>query len=307
MEKVIIIGTGCAGWAAAIYTARANLAPLVLAGDQPGGQLTTTTEVENYPGFPEGVMGPELMMKMQEQAGKFGARVEYKMVTSVEKSGENFKVHCGEETLESETVIVATGAAPRHLGLEGEKKLVGHGLTSCATCDGAFYRDVPVAVIGGGDSACEEATFLTRFASRVYLIHRRDELRASKIMADRTLASDKIEPVWDTAVTEYLTDEAGEMRAVKTSNLKDGSEGEIELKCVFVAIGHIPNSGFLKGVVNTDENGYIIQQPGGTRTNVEGLFAAGDVADHVYRQAITAAGDGCRAALEAERYIAERE
>jgi thioredoxin reductase (NADPH) len=307
MEKVIIIGTGCAGWAAAIYTARANLAPLVLAGDQPGGQLTTTTEVENYPGFPEGIMGPDLMMKMQEQASKFGARVEYKMVSSVEKSGENFRVHCGEEILESETVVVATGADPRHLGLEGEKKLVGHGLTSCATCDGAFYRDVPVAVIGGGDSACEEATFLTRFASKVYLIHRRDELRASKIMADRALASDKIEPVWDTAVTEYLTDEAGEMRAVKTSNLKDGSEGEIELKCVFVAIGHIPNAGFLKGVVNTDENGYIIQQPGGTRTNVEGLFAAGDVADHVYRQAITAAGDGCRAALEAERYIADRE
>lgn len=307
MEKVIIIGTGCAGWAAAIYTARANLAPLVLAGDQPGGQLTTTTEVENYPGFPEGVMGPELMMKMQEQASKFGARVEYKMVNSVAKSGGNFKVHCGEDILESETVIVATGADPRHLGLAGEKELVGHGLTSCATCDGAFYRDVPVAVIGGGDSACEEATFLTRFASRVYLIHRRDELRASKIMADRALASDKIEPVWDTAVTEYLTDEAGEMRAVKTSNLKDGSEGEISLKCVFVAIGHIPNAGFLKGVVNTDENGYIIQQPGGTRTNVEGLFAAGDVADHVYRQAITAAGDGCRAALEAERYITERE
>ena len=307
MEKVIIIGTGCAGWAAAIYTARANLAPLVLAGDQPGGQLTTTTEVENYPGFPEGIMGPELMMKMHEQASKFGARVEYKMVTSVEKSGETFKVHCGEETLESETVIVATGAAPRHLGLEGEKKLVGHGLTSCATCDGAFYRDVPVAVIGGGDSACEEATFLTRFASKVYLIHRRDELRASKIMADRALASEKIEPVWDTAVTEYLTDEGGEMRAVKTSNLKNESEGEIELKCVFVAIGHIPNSGFLEGLVDTDENGYIIQQPGGTRTNVEGLFAAGDVADHVYRQAITAAGDGCRSALEAERYIAERE
>jgi thioredoxin reductase (NADPH) len=308
MEDVIIIGTGCAGWAAAIYTGRANLKPLVLAGEQPGGQLSTTTDVENYPGFPEGVMGPELMMKMQEQATKFGARVEYKMVSSVEKSGKDFKVHCGDDVLEAKTVIIATGAAPRHLGLEGEEKLIGHGLTSCATCDGAFFRDVPVAVIGGGDSACEEATFLTRFASKVYLIHRRDELRASKIMADRALANDKIEPVWDTGISEYLTDDAGEMRAVKTVNLKTGDEGEIELKCVFVAIGHIPNAGFLEGLVDTDENGYIIQQPGGTpRTNVEGLFAAGDVADHVYRQAITAAGDGCRAALEAERHLADRE
>lgn len=309
MENVIIIGTGCAGWAAAIYAARANLNPLVLSGEQPGGQLTTTTEVENYPGFPEGVMGPELMMKMQEQATKFGTRVEYKTVTSVEKLDDgSFKVAVGEDSLATKTVIIATGAAPRHLGLEGEKELIGHGLTSCATCDGAFYRDVPVAVIGGGDSACEEATFLTRFASKVYLIHRRDELRASKIMADRVLANEKIEPVWDTGVTEYLTDDKGEVRAVKTKNLKTGEEGEIELKCVFVAIGHVPNARFVKGLVDTDENGYIIQTPGGTpRTNVEGLFAAGDVADHVYRQAITAAGDGCRAALEAERYITEHE
>ncbi len=308
MENVIIIGTGCAGWAAAIYSARANLEPLVLAGEQPGGQLTTTTEVENYPGFPDGVMGPELMMKMQEQATKFGTRVEYKSVSGVERNGDAFKVKVGDEVLEAKTVIVATGAAPRHLGLEGEEKLIGHGLTSCATCDGAFYRDVPVAVIGGGDSACEEATFLTRFASKVYLIHRRDELRASKIMAERALANEKIEPVWDTGVTEYLTDDTGEVRAVKTKNLKTGEEGEIELKCVFVAIGHIPNAGFLDGLVETDDNGYIVQQPAGTpRTNVEGLFAAGDVADHVYRQAITAAGDGCRAALEAERYLAESE
>ena len=309
MENVIIIGTGCAGWAAAIYAARANLNPLVLAGDQPGGQLTTTTEVENYPGFPEGVMGPELMMKMQEQATKFGTRVEYKMVTSVEKVDDgSFKVHMGEDSLEAKTVIIATGAAPRHLGIEGEEKLIGHGLTSCATCDGAFYRDVPVAVIGGGDSACEEATFLTRFASKVYLVHRRDELRASKIMADRALANEKIEPVWDTGVIDYLTDDEGEVRAVKTKNLKTDEEGEIELKCVFVAIGHVPNAKFVEGLVDTDDNGYIIQSPGGTpRTNVEGLFAAGDVADHVYRQAITAAGDGCRAALEAERYIADNE
>ena len=307
MEKVIIIGTGCAGWTSAIYTGRANLSPLVLVGDQPGGQLTTTTEVENYLGFPSGVMGPELMMHMQEQATKFGARVEYKKVDSVQKKEHSFSIVCGDQEYESETVIVATGAAPRHLGLEGEQKLIGHGLTSCATCDGAFYRDVPVAVVGGGDSACEEATFLTRFASKVYLIHRRDELRASKIMADRALENEKIEPVWDSQVTEYLTDEDGEMRAVKVLNLKTDEEKELDLKCVFVAIGHVPNAQFLDGLVDTDENGYIIQVPGCTKTNIEGLFAAGDVADHVFRQAITAAGDGCKAALEAERYLAENE
>lgn len=308
MENVIIIGTGCAGWAAAIYTARANLNPLVLAGEQPGGQLTTTTEVENYPGFPEGVMGPELMMKMQEQSTKFGARVEYKVVSSVKPIDGGFEVCTGgDEPLLAKTVIVATGASPRHLGLPNETELIGHGLTSCATCDGAFYRDVPVAVIGGGDSACEEATFLTRFASKVYLIHRRDELRASKIMADRVLAHDKVEPVWDTGVTEYVTDDKGEMCKVKTKNLKTGEEGELELKCVFVAIGHVPNAGFLDGLLDTDDNGYIIQKPGTTTTNVPGLFAAGDVADHVYRQAITAAGDGCKAALEAERYLADHE
>jgi len=307
MEKVIIIGTGCAGWTSAIYTGRANLSPLVLAGDQPGGQLTTTTEVENYPGFPEGVMGPELMMKMQEQATKFGARIEYKKVDSVKKNDQSFSVICGDQEYESETVIVATGAAPRHLGLEGEEKLIGHGLTSCATCDGAFYRDVPVAVIGGGDSACEEATFLTRFASKVYLIHRRDELRASKIMAERALDNEKIEPVWNSQVTEYLTDDDGEMRSVKVLDVKTNEEKELDLKCVFVAIGHVPNAQFLQGLVDTDENGYITQVPGCTKTNVAGLFAAGDVADHVYRQAITAAGDGCKAALEAERYLAENE
>ena len=307
MEKVIIIGTGCAGWTSAIYTGRANLSPLVLAGDQPGGQLTTTTEVENYPGFPSGIMGPELMMHMQEQATKFGARVEYKKVDSVQKKEHGFSIVCGDQEYESETVIVATGAAPRHLGLEGEQKLIGHGLTSCATCDGAFYRDVPVAVIGGGDSACEEATFLTRFASKVYLIHRRDELRASKIMADRALENEKIEPVWDSQVTEYLTDEDGEMRAVKVLNLKTNEEKELDLKCVFVAIGHVPNAKFLDGLVDTDENGYIIQVPGCTKTNVDGLFAAGDVADHVYRQAVTSAGTGCMAALDAERFLASQE
>ncbi len=308
MENVIIIGTGCAGYTAAIYTARANLTPLMLSGTQPGGQLTTTTEVENFPGFPEGMMGPDMMMAMQKQAEKFGTRIQYATVESIEKNADGtFGVKIGEETLLSKTVIIATGAAPRHLGLPNEKELIGRGLTSCATCDGAFYRDVPVAVIGGGDSACEEAGFLTRFASKVYLIHRRDELRASKIMADRALENPKIEPVWNTGVTEYLTNEKGEMRAVKLENLVDGSISELEVECVFVAIGHVPNSSFVSGLVDLDENGYIIQTPGRTSTKTAGLFAAGDVADHYYRQAITAAGQGCAAALEAERYLAEHE
>ncbi len=308
MENVIIIGTGCAGYTAAIYAARANLAPIMLSGTQPGGQLTTTTEVENFPGFTDGIMGPELMMKMQSQAEKFGTRIEWANVESVVRRDDgSFEVHAGSETYQAKTVIVATGAAPRHLGLPNEKELIGHGLTSCATCDGAFYRDVPVCVIGGGDSACEEAGFLTRFASKVYLIHRRDELRASKIMADRALSNPKIQPVWNSTVAEYLTDDKGEMRAVTLKNLVDGTESELEVACVFVAIGHVPNSGFLDGLVDKDENGYILQHPGRTSTKTPGLFAAGDVADHYYRQAITAAGQGCAAALEAERYLTDQE
>ncbi len=310
MENVIIIGTGCAGWTSAIYASRANLEPLVISGSQPGGQLSTTTEVENFPGFPEGVMGPELMTRMQQQAEKFGTRVEYATISKIEKQPEGHFVLTGDsKTYEAKSVIVATGASPRHLGLPDEKKLIGHGLTSCATCDGAFYRDVPVAVIGGGDSAAEEATFLTRFASKVYLIHRRDELRASKVMADRVLANAKIEPVWNSTVTEYITDDAGEMTRIKLARTVDGddSESELDVKCVFVAIGHIPNTAFLEGSgVELDDDGYIVQKKG-TRTTVEGLFAAGDVQDHVYRQAITAAGDGCAAALDAERYLADHE
>jgi len=305
MENVIIIGTGCAGYTAAIYTGRANLAPLILSGGQPGGQLTTTTEVENFPGFPSGIMGPELMMNMQTQAEKFGARIEYASVEGVAKTAAgHFEVRTEDGAVrEARAVIIATGASPKHLGLPNEKSLIGHGLTSCATCDGAFYRNVPVCVIGGGDSACEEAMFLTKFASKVYLIHRRDTLRASKIMADRTLANPKIEPVWNSTVAEYLTDEKGEMRAVTLQNLVTGARSELELKCVFVAIGHVPNAAFLGDLVDRDEGGYILQTHG-TRTRTEGLFAAGDVADHVYRQAITAAGQGCAAALEAERYLA---
>jgi thioredoxin reductase (NADPH) len=306
MENVIIIGTGCAGFTAAIYTGRANLNPLILSGNQPGGQLTTTTEVENFPGFPNGIMGPELMMNMQQQAEKFGARIEYTLVSSVEKTAEgHFDIKCEDGALyQARAVIIATGASPRHLGLPNEKGLIGHGLTSCATCDGAFYRNVPVCVIGGGDSACEEASFLTKFASTVYLIHRRDTLRASKIMADRALANPKIKPIWNSTVAEYLTDEKGEVRAVTLENLVTGEKSELELKCVFVAIGHVPNAGFLGDLVDKDENGYILQTDG-TRTKTAGLFAAGDVADHVYRQAITAAGQGCAAALEAERYLAD--
>lgn len=310
MENVIIIGTGCAGWTAAIYTARANLRPLVISGEQPGGQLTTTTEVENFPGFPEGVMGPDLMMRMQQQAEKFGTRVEYDRVESLAKQEDGsllLKTSGGAE-YHAWTVIIATGASPRHLGLPNEKELVGHGLTSCATCDGAFYPDVPVAVIGGGDSACEEASFLTRFASKVYLVHRREELRASKIMADRALANAKIEPVWNSEVKEYLTDENGDMRAILVHNRVTGADSEIEVKCVFVAIGHDPNTAFLAGSgVELDSDGYILQDGHSTRSNIAGVFSAGDVADHVYRQAITAAGNGCQAALDAERYIAALE
>ena len=308
MENVIIIGTGCAGWTAAIYTGRANLDPLVLSGTQLGGQLTTTTEVENFPGFPDGVMGPELMGKMQQQAEKFGAKVEYKKVNKITRNEEGiFDLETDQGTVQSKTVIIATGAAPRYLGLENEMTLVGHGVTSCATCDGAFYRDVPVAVVGGGDSACEEANFLTRFASKVYLIHRRDELRASKIMADRVLANEKVEPVWDSGITEYLTDEEGEVRAVNLENFKTGGKSELEVKCVFVAIGHVPNSQFVGGLVDLDENGYVLQNPHSTSTKTPGLYAAGDVADHIYRQAITASGQGCAAAIEAERYLADGE
>jgi thioredoxin reductase (NADPH) len=305
MENVIIIGTGCAGYTSAIYTARANLSPLVLAGTQPGGQLSTTTEVENFPGFPEGVQGPDLMMKMMEQAQKFGARFEYETVSAITKDADGaFTVTTGSRAHRAKTVIVATGASPRHLGLPNEQLLIGHGLTSCATCDGAFYRDVPVCVIGGGDSACEEATFLTRFASKVYLIHRRGELRASKIMADRVLANNKIEPVWHSAVTEYLTDANGEMEKVRVVNLQTQAESLLEVKCVFVAIGHVPNTSFLGDMIDLDDNGYILHRKG-MMTSVDGLFAAGDVADHIWRQAITAAGQGCAAAIEAERYLAD--
>jgi thioredoxin reductase (NADPH) len=305
MENVIIVGTGCAGLTAAIYTARANLSPLVLEGRLPGGQLTTTTAVENFPGFPDGVDGPDLILRMKKQAEKFGARFQYGVVEEFE-AGKPHRLKVDGNWLETKSLIIASGASPRYLDIEGEKALIGHGLTSCATCDGAFYRNVPVCVVGGGDSACEEATFLTRFASEVFLIHRRDSLRASKIMADRALANPKIKPVWNSVVTGYLTDDAGEVRGVTLKNLKDGSVSELELKCVFVAIGHEPNTAPFRHALPVDENGYLIQKQG-THTGVEGVFAAGDVADHVYRQAITAAGQGCAAAIDAERWLADSE
>lgn len=306
MEKVIIIGTGCAGLTAAIYTARANFSPLVLEGRQPGGQLTTTTAVENFPGFPEGVDGPDLIMRMHQQAEKFGSRFQYGVVEEFEHAGAHTRLKVDGNWIETQALIIASGASPRYLELDREKELIGHGLTSCATCDGAFYRNVPVCVVGGGDSACEEATFLTRFASKVYLIHRRDSLRASKIMADRALANPKIEPVWNSGITEYLTDDAGEVRGVKLKNFVTEAESELDLKCVFVAIGHEPNTAPFRGKLETDANGYLIQKTG-THTNLAGVFAAGDVADHVYRQAITAAGQGCAAAIDAERWLAEQE
>ena len=304
MEKMIIVGTGCAGLTSAIYAARANFSPLVLEGHEPGGQLSTTTLVENFPGFKEGIEGPELIMNMKAQAERFGARFQYAAVTDFEPQRDFLRVKIDDQWVDTRTLIVASGASARWLGLPGEKALVGHGLTSCATCDGAFYRNVPVCVVGGGDSACEEASFLTRFASKVYLIHRRDTLRASKIMAERALANPKIEPLWDTAPVEYLTDETGEVRALKIRSLKTGETRDLEVKCVFVAIGHVPNTRPFVGKLDMDENGYLLQRKG-TQTNVPGVFAAGDVADHVYRQAITAAGQGCAAALDAERYLAD--
>jgi thioredoxin reductase (NADPH) len=314
MEKVIIVGTGCAGLTAAVYAARANLSPLVLEGHEPGGQLSTTTLVENFPGFPEGINGPELIMAMKSQAERFGARFAYETVEDLEKADGFLRVKIEGKWHETRTLIIASGASARWLGLANETQrdeknpqgMRGHGLTSCATCDGAFYRNVPVAVVGGGDSAAEEATFLTRFASKVYLIHRRDTLRASKIMADRALANPKIEPVWNSAPVEYLTDADGEMRAIKIKDTQTGAERELEVKCVFVAIGHTPNTAPFKGKLDMDENGYLLQREG-TKTNMPGVFAAGDVADHVYRQAITASGQGCAAALDAEKYLAQFE
>lgn len=308
MEKVVIIGSGCAGLTAAIYAARANLKPLVLTGTQPGGLLTTTSIVENYPGFPEGINGYDLMARMQQQAEKFGARVQFGVVEAVDLRARPFALTVDGEKVEALTVIIASGASHRHLGLESEKHLETRGVTYCATCDGALpvFRNKPLVVIGGGDSACEEALYLTRFGSVVYLVHRRDQLRASRIMSERALSNPKIKPVWDTVVIDILDVAQGRVTGVRLKNVKSGEETQLECSGVFVAIGHVPNTQVFKGQVDMDESGYVIPAKGAA-TSIPGVFVAGDCSDHVYRQAVTAAGLGCAAAIEAERYLAAQE
>ena len=305
MENVVIIGTGCAGLTAALYTARANLQPLVLTGLMPGGLLTTTSIVENFPGFPEGIDGYELMTRMQKQAERFGAKVQFGTVDSVDLAQSPFALSVDGERVPARTIIIATGAGHRHLGLESEEKLEQKGVTYCATCDGALpmFRNQPLVVVGGGDSACEEATYLTRFASAVYLVHRRDTLRASKIMVDRTLANPKIKPIWDSVITEVMDVRQDKVTGVRVKNLRTQQESVLDCTGVFVAIGHVPNTRLFQGVIDMDEQGYIIPRKG-TATNVPGVFVAGDCSDHVYRQAVTAAGLGCAAAIEVERYLA---
>ncbi len=306
MEKVVIIGSGCAGLTAAIYTARADLEPLVLTGVMPGGLLTTTSIVENFPGFAKGIDGTELMMEMQQQAERFGAKIQFGCtVNSINFSSQPLNVTADGSEVQTQTVIIASGAGHRHLGLESEATLEKKGVTYCATCDGALpmFRDQPLVVVGGGDSACEEANYLTRFASKVYLIHRRDELRASKIMAERTLANEKIEPVWHSEVTEVLDVAQDKVTGVKLRNNQSGEESTLDCAGLFIAIGHVPNTQLFRGVIDMDDAGYILPKRG-QETNVGGVFVAGDCSDHVYRQAITAAGQGCAAAIEVERHLA---
>ena len=306
MENVVIIGTGPAGLTAAVYTARANLNPLVIEGFQPGGQLTTTTEVENYPGFPEGISGSELMDLTRKQAERFGARFKSGEVVSACLTCRPRSITLSDgEKIEAKTIIIATGASAQYLGIESEQKLIGRGVSGCATCDGAFYRDVPVAVVGGGDTALEEALFLTRFASKVTVIHRRDQFRASKIMVDRLLAHPKVEVLWDSAVEEVLDVAKNEVTGLKIRNVKTGTISDLAVNGLFVAIGHKPNTKPFAGQLDVDHAGYLITK--NTRTNIDGVFAAGDVQDSVYRQAITAAGSGCMAALEAERFLGSME
>lgn len=301
-HRVVVLGSGPAGLTAALYLSRANLAPTVYEGIQPGGQLTITTDVDNFPGFPEGIMGPELMENMKKQCERFGTQFSYDAIAKADLSQRPFKLTTtSDDVIEADAVIIATGATARFLGLENEKRLQGYGVSACATCDGFFFQNVPVAVVGGGDSAMEEATFLTKFASKVYILHRRDTLRASKIMQDRAMNNERIEFLWNTEVIDvHGTDK---VTGLRIRNTESGDESDLDVAGFFLAIGHVPNTDPFKGQLNTDESGYLITAPDSTRTNIPGVFAAGDVQDTVYRQAVTAAGSGCMAALELERWL----
>lgn len=306
-HRVLIIGSGPAGLTAAIYTARASLAPLVIEGepsstsDQPGGQLMLTTEVENFPGFPEGIMGPELMMRCREQASRFGAQFLTEKVTKVDFSSRPFRAWVRDDEYTADAVIVSTGAQSLMLGLPEESRLIGHGLSTCATCDGFFFRGQDIIVVGGGDSALEEAQFLTKFASKVTIVHRRDSLRASKIMQDRAFANPKIEFMWNSQVSRLIGED--KVSGVEITDTVDGSVRTLDVTGVFVAIGHRPNTDLFKGVLDMEDTGYLVTKPGSTYTNIDGVFACGDVQDHTYRQAITAAGSGCMAAIDCERWL----
>jgi len=304
--RLLIIGSGPAGYTAAIYAARAELQPVMLAGLEFGGQLMITTDVENYPGFPEGVTGPEMMEKFQQQAERFGTRVLLEDATRVDFSQRPFLVETESRQFSADAVVVATGASARWLGLESEQRLVNNGVSACATCDGALFRGKPMAVIGGGDTAMEEALFLTRFASQVTVVHRRAELRASRIMQERAFKHEKIDFAWNAVIDEVLGDEADGVTGLRLADVDSGETRELEVGAVFVAIGHQPNTALFEGALATDEAGYVTVQSGSTRSSIEGIFACGDVADPHYRQAVTAAGSGCMAAIDAERWLAEQ-